>query len=141
MKLCCGVGAAAAAAVSGDVNLSKQEIEETQIIVTTPEKWDIITRKSDDRTYTNLVRTHAGLMPCALHAADGLWAVSHTVFIAPCDCQSHAAMQAVLIPWPVSSCLGAGGAPVQWPCCCWAMGPLCSRCLVGSCGGPSIPLF
>lgn len=39
----------------GDVNLSKQEIEETQIIVTTPEKWDIITRKSDDRTYTNLV--------------------------------------------------------------------------------------
>jgi hypothetical protein len=37
------------------VNLTKQEIEETQIIVTTPEKWDIITRKSDDRTYTNLV--------------------------------------------------------------------------------------
>ena len=44
----------------GDVNLSKQEIEETQIIVTTPEKWDIITRKSDDRTYTNLV-SWAGL--------------------------------------------------------------------------------
>jgi replicative superfamily II helicase len=40
---------------AGDVNLTKQEIEETQIIVTTPEKWDIITRKSDDRTYTNLV--------------------------------------------------------------------------------------
>ncbi|KAF6257784.1 RNA helicase, activating signal cointegrator 1 [Scenedesmus sp. NREL 46B-D3] len=39
-----------------DVNLTKQEIEETQIIVTTPEKWDIITRKSDDRTYTQLVR-------------------------------------------------------------------------------------
>lgn len=38
------------------MNLTKQEIEETQIIVTTPEKWDIITRKSDDRTYTNLVR-------------------------------------------------------------------------------------
>eukprot|EP00879_Flechtneria_rotunda_P006108 GHRR01006421.1.p1 GENE.GHRR01006421.1~~GHRR01006421.1.p1 ORF type:complete len:1855 (+),score=687.13 GHRR01006421.1:742-6306(+) len=42
--------------LTGDVNLTKQEIEETQIIVTTPEKWDIITRKSDDRTYTNLVR-------------------------------------------------------------------------------------
>lgn len=28
----------------------------TQIIVTTPEKWDIITRKSGDRTYTQLVR-------------------------------------------------------------------------------------
>jgi pre-mRNA-splicing helicase BRR2 len=45
---------------AGDVNLTKQEIEETQIIVTTPEKWDIITRKSDDRTYTNLVRVLLG---------------------------------------------------------------------------------
>lgn len=27
----------------------------SQIIVTTPEKWDIITRKSGDRTYTQLV--------------------------------------------------------------------------------------
>jgi hypothetical protein len=44
---------------AGDVNLTKQEIEETQIIVTTPEKWDIITRKSDDRTYTQLVRGRA----------------------------------------------------------------------------------
>jgi len=42
--------------LTGDVSLTKQEIDETQIIVTTPEKWDIITRKSDDRTYTNLVR-------------------------------------------------------------------------------------
>ncbi|GFR50198.1 hypothetical protein Agub_g12366 [Astrephomene gubernaculifera] len=42
--------------LTGDINLSKAEIEETQIIVTTPEKWDIITRKSDDRTYANLVR-------------------------------------------------------------------------------------
>ncbi|KAF3629041.1 U5 small nuclear ribonucleoprotein kDa helicase [Capsicum annuum] len=32
------------------------EIEETQIIVTTPEKWDIITRKSGDRTCTQLVK-------------------------------------------------------------------------------------
>lgn len=46
---------------AGDVNLTKQEIEETQIIVTTPEKWDIITRKSDDRTYTNLVSRQDGL--------------------------------------------------------------------------------
>lgn len=42
--------------LTGDINLTKSEIEETQIIVTTPEKWDIITRKSDDRTYSNLVR-------------------------------------------------------------------------------------
>ena len=27
-----------------------------QVIFTTPEKWDIITRKSGDRTYTQLVR-------------------------------------------------------------------------------------
>ncbi|EPS58130.1 hypothetical protein M569_16687 [Genlisea aurea] len=34
------------------------EIDETQIIVTTPEKWDIITRKSViDRTYTQLIET------------------------------------------------------------------------------------
>jgi pre-mRNA-splicing helicase BRR2 len=42
--------------LTGDMNLTKQEIEETQIIVTTPEKWDIITRKSGDRTYTQKVR-------------------------------------------------------------------------------------
>ena len=42
--------------LTGDINLTKSEIEDTQIIVTTPEKWDIITRKSDDRTYSNLVR-------------------------------------------------------------------------------------
>lgn len=42
--------------LTGDINLTKAEIEDTQVIVTTPEKWDIITRKSDDRTYANLVR-------------------------------------------------------------------------------------
>lgn len=42
--------------LSGDQTLTRQQIEETQIIVTTPEKWDIITRKSGDRTYTQLVR-------------------------------------------------------------------------------------
>lgn len=42
--------------LTGDINLSKAEIDDTQIIVTTPEKWDIITRKSNDRTYSNLVR-------------------------------------------------------------------------------------
>lgn len=38
------------------MNMTKSEIDATQIIVTTPEKWDIITRKSGDRTYTQLVR-------------------------------------------------------------------------------------
>ncbi|CAK9325161.1 unnamed protein product [Citrullus colocynthis] len=42
--------------LSGDQTLTCQQIEETQIIVTTPEKWDIITRKSGDCTYTQLVK-------------------------------------------------------------------------------------
>ncbi|KAK4719515.1 hypothetical protein R3W88_017853 [Solanum pinnatisectum] len=42
--------------LSGDQSLTRQQIEETQIIVTTPEKWDIITRKSGYRTYTQLVK-------------------------------------------------------------------------------------
>jgi antiviral helicase SLH1 len=31
--------------LTGDMQLTKQEIAETQIIVTTPEKWDVVTRK------------------------------------------------------------------------------------------------
>ncbi|KAH9943329.1 Sec63-domain-containing protein [Epithele typhae] len=31
--------------LTGDMQLTKQEINETQIIVTTPEKWDVVTRK------------------------------------------------------------------------------------------------
>ncbi|XP_057425505.1 DExH-box ATP-dependent RNA helicase DExH12-like [Lotus japonicus] len=42
--------------LSGDQSLTPQQIQETQILVTTPEKWDIITRKSGDRTYTQLVK-------------------------------------------------------------------------------------
>lgn len=42
--------------LTGDITLSKQEVDETQIIVTTPEKWDIITRKAGDRSYTDLAR-------------------------------------------------------------------------------------
>lgn len=42
--------------LTGDSQMTKQQISETQILVTTPEKWDIITRKSTDTSYTNLVR-------------------------------------------------------------------------------------
>ena len=42
--------------LSGDVNLSKYEINNTNIIVTTPEKYDIITRKSGDRTFSDKVQ-------------------------------------------------------------------------------------
>merc|ERR1719149_10949 len=44
------------AELSGDQQLTKAQINQTQLIVTTPEKWDIITRKAGDRTYTQLVR-------------------------------------------------------------------------------------
>ena len=42
--------------LTGDHQLSREEIAQTQVIVCTPEKWDIITRKSGDRTYTQLVK-------------------------------------------------------------------------------------
>lgn len=38
------------------MHLTKAQIEETQIIVSTPEKWDIVTRKAGDRLFTELVR-------------------------------------------------------------------------------------
>ena len=42
--------------LTGDMQLTKQQIEETQIIVATPEKWDIITRKSGDKAYLEKVK-------------------------------------------------------------------------------------
>jgi len=44
------------AELSGDASMTKEQIDATQLIITTPEKWDIITRKAGDRTYTRLVR-------------------------------------------------------------------------------------
>ena len=43
--------------LTGDMQLTKAEIQRTQIIVTTPEKWDVVTRKSvGDTELTNKVR-------------------------------------------------------------------------------------
>lgn len=42
--------------LTGDSNLTKHQISNTQILVTTPEKWDVITRKMSDISYTNLVK-------------------------------------------------------------------------------------
>ncbi|KAF6165076.1 hypothetical protein GIB67_000660 [Kingdonia uniflora] len=42
--------------LTGDMQLSKKELEETQMIVTTPEKWDVITRKSSDMSLSLLVK-------------------------------------------------------------------------------------
>jgi activating signal cointegrator complex subunit 3 len=41
---------------TGDTQLSKREIADTQMLVLTPEKWDVITRKVDDEMLTQLVR-------------------------------------------------------------------------------------
>lgn len=42
--------------LSGDSSLSRQQIAETQLLVTTPEKWDIVTRQGEGRAYTQLVK-------------------------------------------------------------------------------------
>ncbi|KAL3438665.1 Sec63 Brl domain-containing protein [Aspergillus tetrazonus] len=44
------------AELTGDRQLTKQQIAETQVIVTTPEKFDVITRKASETSYTKLVR-------------------------------------------------------------------------------------
>lgn len=31
--------------LTGDMKLTKTEVQQTQMIVTTPEKWDVVTRK------------------------------------------------------------------------------------------------
>lgn len=42
--------------LSGDSSLTRQQIAETQILVTTPEKWDIVTRQGEGRAYSQLVK-------------------------------------------------------------------------------------
>ncbi|KTW26222.1 ATP-dependent RNA helicase BRR2 [Pneumocystis jirovecii RU7] len=42
--------------LTGDAQLTKAQISQVQVIVTTPEKWDVITRKATEVSYTNLVR-------------------------------------------------------------------------------------
>jgi hypothetical protein len=42
----------------GDMQLTKAEVAETQIIVTTPEKWDVVTRKPTGEGELASVRLH-----------------------------------------------------------------------------------
>lgn len=42
--------------LTGDMQLTKSEIQATQFIVTTPEKWDVITRKGAGDTELSQVR-------------------------------------------------------------------------------------
>lgn len=42
--------------LTGDMQLTKKEIQATQMIITTPEKWDVITRKAGDQQLAQLVK-------------------------------------------------------------------------------------
>ena len=42
--------------LTGDMSLTKAEISNTQVLVTTPEKWDVVTRKPGDVGLATLVR-------------------------------------------------------------------------------------
>lgn len=44
------------AELTGDMQLTRAEIAKTHMIVTTPEKWDVITRKSADQSLASLVK-------------------------------------------------------------------------------------
>ena len=45
---------------SGDMQMSKAEIAATQMIVTTPEKWDVVTRKRTGEGELAAVSIHPG---------------------------------------------------------------------------------
>ena len=42
--------------LTGDTKVNRREIDESQILIATPEKWDIITRKLDDSSLTHSVQ-------------------------------------------------------------------------------------
>ena len=42
--------------LTGDMQLSRREITDTHMLIVTPEKWDVMTRKSSDAALTSLVK-------------------------------------------------------------------------------------
>ena len=44
--------------LTGDMQLTRDEIAETQMIVTTPEKWDVVTRKPTGEGEVTAVRAY-----------------------------------------------------------------------------------
>lgn len=49
------------AELSGDSSLTRQQISETQLIVTTPEKFDITLRQGEGRAFTQLVKVSSNV--------------------------------------------------------------------------------
>ena len=45
-----------AAEFTGDIHLTMEEFEDTTVIVSTPEKWDVLSRKSTERTFNDKLR-------------------------------------------------------------------------------------
>ena len=56
--------------LTGDMQLTKKEMAETQMIVTTPEKWDVITRKGGE---VRRAAAHSGCQPGLVHTSLTLW--------------------------------------------------------------------
>lgn len=54
----------------GDMQLTRAEIAETQIIVTTPEKWDVVTRKPTGEGELASVKCHSKQIPFEPLVAD-----------------------------------------------------------------------
>ena len=50
--------------LTGDMQMTKAEIAETQIIVTTPEKWDVVTRKPTGEGELATVRWETSNLLC-----------------------------------------------------------------------------
>lgn len=44
------------AELTGDSNLNRQQLLEAQLLISTPEKWDVITRKADESSFAQSVR-------------------------------------------------------------------------------------
>lgn len=42
--------------LTGDSNVNRQQLLESQIVISTPEKWDVITRKADESSFVQSVR-------------------------------------------------------------------------------------
>lgn len=58
--------------LTGDMQLSKKELAETQMIVTTPEKWDVITRKACAQFVRPIALNQAYIFACPCLAAEPL---------------------------------------------------------------------
>lgn len=58
--------------LTGDHQLTREQIQATQIIVCTPEKWDIITRKGGEKTFVSLVRLII-IVRIGLHFSESLY--------------------------------------------------------------------